>query len=349
MRASRCSIMINDILAIADRELQKKLSDPEYVRRMNAARLGQSPEYMLISPITHSLQDLELLSMLQGDAFHGTRVPGFPLLPVEDSLFLYGGPVAYNSGFPRHRAIIMTFDKNEDPSICDESVRNLVRHPGAQNIPIVCFSADYTNGFVEALDHEALRDLSLEAELAAKTKRPRDIDSKVLATVCSDSRVEPPPTPDGLPMAIESLGGHIPQYTGRPDETQQLNSFFEVWLEEIPQDRSVLIFAHGSFDCDGPACGAGKACMTAESVNDPILGKVIKRLAHDASALEKELPDCPEKRVESLAEATKRNLYSYPSMSKGLEAGIDMFATVLLLDTVKNTLLLPEKAKRLNL
>ncbi|TFG06386.1 hypothetical protein EU538_10350, partial [Candidatus Thorarchaeota archaeon] len=306
--------MINELAEMAEQILKQKMSDPALAERMNEAMQGQSPEYMLISPITHSLQDLDLLRLLQGDAFHGTRVPRFPLLPVQRSLFLYGGPVAYNSGFSKNRAIILTFEEDEAQSLIYESVRNLVRHPSAFGIPIVCLRVDYRNGTIQVAEHSGPRDGIVEDEMLSRAKKPKELDRAVLTTVCSDSRVSPPPTTTGLPMAIQSLGGHIPAYTAKKDETWQLDSFFKRWLDETSQNPRILIFAHGSFDCDGPACGAGKACMTAENIRNPILGKVIRRLARDASALEDKLPENPEKRVQSLAEATRRNLFTYPSL-----------------------------------
>ncbi|TFF91668.1 hypothetical protein EU546_08295, partial [Candidatus Thorarchaeota archaeon] len=289
--------MINEIVKLADEIFKEKLSDPTLVRRMDFAREGQSPEYMLISPIDRSLQDLELLSLLQGEAFHGSRVPGLPLLPVEKSLFLYGGPISYNSGFPKNRAIILTFDKDEDSSIINTSVKNLIQHPGARSVPVVCLRVDYDEGTARPLHHNGPRDLGVEAELLKGIKRPTPLDAKVLVTVCSDSRVRPPPTPSGLPMAIQSLGGHVPAYTGGPDETGQLDSFFREWFEVGSDDNRILVFGHGSFDCEGPTCGAGKACMHAESIEDPILGRVIRRLDRDASALEDKRPETPESRV----------------------------------------------------
>lgn len=214
--------MINRIVEISEELSRERRKDPDLVSRMEIALQGQFPQYLMISPINRGSQDLQLFGMAMGDAFHGTRVPGMPLLAPERSRILYGGPVAYNQEFPDKRGVILTFEQDEPESTIKESLDNLTRHPDIKGIPAIVFRVDYEQGRARIMVHGKGRNYELENRLLSRLRRPESLDTSTLVLSCSDSRVRPPVTPQGIPMAIQTLGGYVPKYSGADDETLQL-------------------------------------------------------------------------------------------------------------------------------
>ncbi|RDE14297.1 MAG: hypothetical protein C4K48_06245 [Candidatus Thorarchaeota archaeon] len=330
--------MINRIIEISEELSREHRKDPDLISRMETARQGQFPRFLMISPISRCSQDLELFGMAMGDAFRGTRVPGVPLLPPGRSRILWGGPLAYNQEFPDKRGVILTFEQDEAESMIKESLDNLALHPDIKGIPIIVFRVDYEQGRARIMVHGKGRNYELENRLLSRLQRPGSLDSSTLVLLCSDSRVRPPVTPQGVPMAIQTLGGYIPKYSGTDDETLQLAGFFAEWLPLDAASRQILILAHGNFEGEGPSCGAGRASLNPESVKNPFLRSVITELQHAALPFEHHQPKNAEERVKSLSLAIKENLLSYPAVHSFAESHPAHFIEILLIDTVSNVL-----------
>jgi hypothetical protein len=257
------------------------------------------------------------------------------LLPPSKSSVLFAGPAAYNKEFPEKRGVILTFDVDEPESIIRESLDNLVLHPDLDELPIIVFRCDYEIGSARIIAHGKGRDYEAENWFLSRIEQPTKLDTNTLVLICSDSRVHPPITPNGLPMAIQTLGGYIPKYTGSDDETKQLNSFFDNWLTHETSSPHILVIAHGNFEGEGPSCGAGKACLHADEIENEILKSVIKELADAAAPFETQPAENAEDRVKSLTSAIRQNLLSYPSIS---QSEFSDFIDILLMDTVSNVL-----------
>ena len=307
--------MIGEMVQISGEDAGRRKSDPACLERMVLAAKGQSPPYLLISPVDHSAQDLEALSLMQGDAFHATRVPGLALLKPDQSLILFGGPGAYCSEFEDKRAVILTFKTEESNEIIQTSISQVRAHADLHSVPVVALRIDYDQGRARLVAHGAGRAYDVENSLLRSIRRTEPVNQDVLTVLCSDSRIRPPRSKLGLPMAIRTLGGYVPAYTGQQDETASLNDFFLSWLSNTPERRHVVIVAHGDFDGRGSSCGAGKASLGSESIHNPLLKRVIQMMRDDAGQYEKGLPRSPEVRVRSIAEATRANILSYPSVA----------------------------------
>jgi carbonic anhydrase len=329
--------MINRIVEIAEELLKERRKVPELVARMEAAVQGQFPRFLMISPINRSSQDLQLFGMTMGDAFHGTRVPGMPLLPPKRSPILFAGPAAYNGGFSSRRGVILTFEMDEAEEIIRESLDNLMKHPDIIGLPILAFRIDYDRGRARVIAHGKGRNYETENKLLSRLRRPDDLDTDTLVLICSDSRVRPPVTPKGVPMGIQTLAGFIPRYTGDDDETYQLSDFFSRWLsaETTPE---ILIVAHGNFEGEGSSCGAAQASLNPDETGNPLLRSVILELQQAAESFETQLAVNPEERVKALSHAIKENLLTYAAIRNFAAASPDDFIDTLLMDTVSNVL-----------
>ncbi len=330
--------MINRIVELAEELSNERRKDPELVSRMEIAAHGQFPRFLLISPINRSSQDLQLFGMVMGDAFHGTRVPRMPLLPPDKAPFLFGGPAAYNRGFPNERGVILTFEQDEPEDVIRETLVNIVLHPDVKGIPILVFRVDYELGRARIIPHGKGRNYEAENHLIARLRRPDDLNADTLVLICSDSRVHPPETPNGVPMAIQTLAGYIPKYTGFDDETHQLNEFFTEWLSTMSSSRHILIVGHGNFEGEGHSCGAALESLNPENVKNSFLRYVISELQVAATQFESHTSVNAEDRVRSLSLAIKEHLLSYPAVREFAETSLSDFIDILLMDTVSNIL-----------
>jgi carbonic anhydrase len=329
--------MINEIVNLSEKLAAKKKKDPELAERMEVAAQGQSPRFLLISSIRRSSQDLQLLDMHIGDAFHATRVPSMALLKHELSPVLFGGPASYNHGFAEKRGVVLTFDLEESPEIIRDSIENLSVHPELDDLPIIVLKIDYDRGEARLAPHSKGRDYEAENWLLSRIRMPERLDEDTLVLICSDSRVHPPETPDGLPMAIQTLGGFVPRFSGREDETAQLNEFFQDWLNTADSPR-ILIIGHGAFKTSGPPCGAGKASLQPSEIRSKILRDVIQQLNSEASKVEDAPPKTVEERVVSLSSVIQENLESYPAIRNYLERTNAKLIDTLFMNTVTNIL-----------
>ena len=344
--------MLNKMALIAEETLKQRKMDVDEEQRIALAKKGQSPKYLLISPIQHSAQDLELFDFKHGDAFHAVRVKGHPLLPPDDSPALFAGPAAYNSHFSDQRGVIITFDADEPDSIIRESLQNLVKHPDVVGLPIVAARVNYESGEVTIIPHEFQRDPELEQEMTMVKRKPSPLDSNTLVFICSDSRVHPPRTQLGLPMAVQVLGGYIPPYTGKDDETSQLDRFFEQWLTSDPKSKKALIVMHGSFsDEHGSVCGAANASLNPHDVDGKYLRTMIAAIANDSGKFEKQPPRDADERVLGLAKAIEHNLFTYPSVARFRDDGrlTKDFVNTILMETVTNLLRFPDELSKTSL
>lgn len=330
--------MINKLVELAEKLSNERKLDPDLLNRMELATQGQSPRFLLISSIKRSSQDLQLFGMKIGDAFHGTRVTGMPLFPPERSPILFTGPAAYNREFTDKRGVILTFEHDEDEEIIRQSLESIRLHPDLTGLPILAFRVNYDQGSVRIIPHGKGRNYETETWLLTRAKRPRPVDMDTLVLLCSDSRIHPPVTPKGLPMAIQTLGGYIPKYTGDDDETHQLDTFFMNWLELNSNEQQILIVAHGNFEGEGPSCGAGKACLHPERVSNALLRPIIEELQNAAQPFESTPAKDAETRVKSLCSAIYKNLLTYPAIKKVAESKSSGFINTLLMDTISNVL-----------
>jgi carbonic anhydrase len=313
-------------------------NDSDIIPCIEIDTYAQFPKFLIISPIDRSSQDLQLFGLVRGDAFHGTRVPKMPLLPPAKSRFLVGGPAAYNREFPKERGVILTFEKDEPEEIIRESLDNLVVHPDIKGIPIIAFRIDYELGRARIIPHGKGRNYEAENRLLSRLRRPDDVDKNTLVLICSDSRIHPPITQQGPPLAIQTLGGYIPKFSELDDETYQLRCFFTEWLSTKSEPRHILIVVHGNFEGDGPSCGAALASLNPANVKNPLLNSVISELQVAASAFEDHPPKDAEERVKALALAIKENLLSYPPLKDFMNTTPSEFIDILLMDTVSNVL-----------
>jgi carbonic anhydrase len=330
--------MINDILEMAEKMSEERKKDPELSSRMDEAAQGQAPRFLMISPILRSSQDLQLFGMKMGDVFHATRVPNSPLLPPSQSPFLFAGPASYNHEFPERRGVILTFDHDESEGIIRESLENIKKHPDLDELPFIVFRVDYENGRARIIAHGKGRDYEAENWLMSRVGRPSDLDTDTLVLICSDSRVDPPLTPRGLPMAIRTLGGYVPPYIGQDDETLQMNDFFKEWLSHERHTQNILVIAHGNFEGEGPSCGAALNSLNPADIRNKILQSVIIELENAAKPFESVSAKTPEDRVKSLSSAIKQNLLTYPGINTAAASKSSEFIRILLMDTVSNVL-----------
>ena len=330
--------MINKLVQMAEKLSEERKKDPELSARMYEATQGQAPRFLMISPIKRSSQDLQLFDMKMGDVFHGTRVSNEPLLPHSQSPVLFAGPASYNHEFPEKRGVILTFDQDEPEEIIRESLENVAKHPDLDELPVIVFRADYEKGRARIIAHGKGRDYEAENWLLSRVERPDELDTNTLVLICSDSRVHPPVTPRGLPMAIQTLGGYIPKYTGLEDETLQLNQFFKDWFSHEEANHQIIVVAHGNFEGEGPSCGAGTASLRPDDISNKILRSVVVELENAAKTFESEPTNTPEDRVKSLSSAIRENLQTYPAVNAVFDLKSPDFIQILLMDTVSNVL-----------
>lgn len=334
--------MINRLVDLSEKLANRKKEDPDLLERMEVAAKGQSPRFLIVSPINRSSQDLQLLDMRVGDAFHATRVPRTILPPPEMSPVLFAGPASYNQSFPEKRCVILTFETDESSEVVRESLSNLSKHPDLEGLPILALRVDYDGGRVHIEPHGYGRDYGTENWVVSRIQRPDRVDSDYLVLICSDSRVHPPSTPDGLPMAIQTLCGYIPPYSGKDDETSQLNGFFEEWLLAAKASRRILIIMHGRFKGEAPPCGAAHASLNPGEVKCSLLRPLIEQIRGESSRFEEHPAKNAENRVVALASAIRENLLSYPSIFAHSEQNGDSFIELALMNTVTNALSLLE-------
>jgi hypothetical protein len=329
--------MINKLMEISEKLANARKQDPVLRARMELISHGQFPRYLIISPLTRAGQDMQLFNMSIGDAFHATRVPEHALLPPNLAPTLFKGPVSFNREFSNEKGVIVTFDIDESLEVIRTTIDNISLHPDLNHLPILAFQVNYENGRVKLIVHGKGRDYESENRLLSRIRVPDELDDELLVLICSDSRVFPPRSGKGIPMAIQTLGGYIPAYSGKEDETGQLNDFFQQWLSSTDSLRQILIVAHGNFEGEGDSCSAGKASMNPSTISNPLLRPIIEELNRAAMECESDPPKNPEERVKSLSKAIRGNLLTYPSIADAHS----MFRLViddLLMDTVTNTL-----------
>jgi carbonic anhydrase len=329
--------MINQLVEISEQLANKRKQDPVLLARMERASQGQSPRFLLISPITRSGQDLQLLNMTIGEAFHATRVPGQALPTPDLAPTLFRGPASFNYDFPNKKGVIVTFDIDEPLEVIQETIDNISLHPDLHVLPIIAFQVNYESGTVKLIGHNKGRDYESENKLLSRIRVPDEVDTSLLVLICSDSRVHPPHTEKGVPMAIQTLGGYIPRYSQMEDETEQLNRFFHEWLSTYDDSKRILIVAHGSFDHRGPSCGAGIASLKPNTISNKFLRPTIEELERAAVQFETHHPESPEDRVMSLSKAIRANLLTYPPV-KDAQTMYYLEIDEILMDTVTNTL-----------
>ncbi|MHA1907004.1 MAG: hypothetical protein ACW98Y_06905 [Candidatus Thorarchaeota archaeon] len=330
--------MIEEITKLSVKIAEENRTNPDTAERMRAAEEGQAPRFLIISPIHRSSQDLQVLRFGQGDAFHATRVTGFPLLPPESELHLFAGPAAYNRQFPEKTGVILTFDMDESVEIIRESIESVSKHQDIDDIPLIALRIDYETGRARLVPHKFGRNYELENYILKRISRPDMLDDDTLMILCSDSRVMPPVTPAGLPMAIQTLGAHVPAFNPDFEETRQLNEFFKEWLSNETKERRIIAVVHGNFEGDGHPCGAGDFSLHPEDVHGKYLEEVLDDLIHDAELFESKSVETPEERVISIGNATISNIKSYPAVREAIEKGAahNEFMRILKMDTVTN-------------
>nr|KXH73677.1 MAG: hypothetical protein AM325_13545 [Candidatus Thorarchaeota archaeon SMTZ1-45] len=332
-------IMINKLMEISAEHLNERKKDALFIARMELAAQGQFPRFLLISPITRSGQDLQLLSMNQGDALHATRVPGFAILPPDLTPALFTGPASFYSRFPSKKGVIVTFDIDESLEVIRETLENIKLHPELQSMPIIAFQVNYDNLRVKLIVHGKGRDYEYENRILHWVRKPDPLDDSLLVVICSDSRVRPPCTKRGVPMAIQTLAGYISKYSQHDDETKQLNRFFEKWLTSSKDTKRILIVAHGNFEGSGPSCSAGTESLNPRATSSKSLRLMIEELERSAIEFESIPASSPEDRVKSLSKATRANLLTYPAIVDSHDIS-QLEIDEVLMDTVTNALYL---------
>ncbi len=329
--------MINKLMEISEKLANERKQDPVLRARMELISHGQSPRYLIISPLTRTGQDLQLFNMNTGDAFHATRVPEHALLPPDLAPILFKGPASFNRDFPNKKGVIVTFDDDESLEVIRTTINSISLHPDLNHLPILAFQVNYQNGRVKIIVHGKGRDYESENRLLSRIRVPDELDDDLLVLICSDSRVRPPRSGKGIPMAIQTLGGYIPAYSGKEDETGQLNEFFQQWLSSTDRSRQILIVAHGNFEGEGHSCSAGMASLNPGTISNPLLRPNIEELNQAAMEYENNPPTNPEERVKSLSKAIRGNLLTYPSIADA-HSMFRLEIDELLMDTVTNTL-----------
>jgi carbonic anhydrase len=329
--------MINKIVEIAEELSKQRRADPELLTRMETAAHSQSPRFLLISPIDRCAQDLHLFQMAIGDAFHATRVPRMPLLPPKRSPMLFSGPAAYYRGLSGKQGVILTFEQDEPEHVIRESLDNLMLHPDIAGLPVLAFRIDYDLGRARLVPHGKGRDYETETKLLSRLQRPDTLDTNTLILICSDSRVQPPATPHGLPMAIKTLGGFIPSYSGLDDESHQLADFFSDWLSERTTSE-ILIVAHGNFEGEGSSCGAAEDSLNPDEAENPILRFIFSELQEAASNFETQPAKSPEARAKALSQAVRENLLTYEAIREFSAVHSHNPIDIILMDTLSNVL-----------
>ncbi len=325
---------------ISDKLERQRKDDAKLLAKMQVAAQGQEPRFFIVSQIHRSTQDLKLLGLEQGDAFHGTRVSDCPLLPPSRSPVLFAGPAAYNGNFPEKDGVVITFDRDEPPERMRESLVNLIEHPDLSEIPIIALSVDYDQGHAQTIGHSFHRNRAVEKMLVSRSAKPERLDESVLVLLCSDSRVHPPSTPVGIPYAIQTLGAYVSKYTGADDETMQLDSFFSDWLSTDVSEKRILIVEHGGFTQEEPPCGAGQASLNPQQVKGEFLRPVIELLNREALRFEDGISKTVEDRVLAIGQATEHNLRNYPAIARAYEEGVSMESLfqIVTMDTVTGRL-----------
>jgi hypothetical protein len=330
--------MINKLVDISEKTADEKKRDPDLLERMEVAAKGQSPRFLILSPIDRSAQDLQLLDLRMGDAFHATRVPWRVLPAPENSPVLFAGPACYNRNFPENSGVIVTFEEEESSDVISESLSNLSKHPDLEGIPVLALRVDYDKGLVGFESHGFDRNPDAERWVSSRIQRPDGVDRDYLVLICSDSRVQPPRTPKGHPMAIQTLGGYIPRHSDGCVETSQLDDFFQDWLSRDRAQRKILIVMHGSFKGVGAPCGAAHASLNPASVDCRVLRPLVEQISNHAACFEEQPAENAEDRVVALASAIKENLLSYPTISSCFEERADDFIGTAFMNTVTNVL-----------
>jgi carbonic anhydrase len=329
--------LINKLMELSEKLANERKQDPLLSARMEIAAQGQFPRFLIISPITRSGQDLQLLNMGMGDAFHATRVPGHALLLPNLMPSLFKGPASFNRDFPDQKGVIVTFETDESLEIIRETLENISLHPDLAHLPIIAFQVNYEQGRVKLIVHGKGRNYEYENKLLSRIRVPDELDNDLLVLICSDSRVHPPHTNKGVPMAIRTLGGYVPEYSSKEDETEQLYNFFQQWLTSTDISKQILIVAHGNFEGEGDSCAAGTASLKPDAITNPSLRPSIEELKRAAEEFESSPPKNPEERVKSLSKAIRANLLTYPTIADAHHM-FRLTIDELLMDTVTNTL-----------
>ncbi|MFW9787628.1 MAG: hypothetical protein ACFFE2_03370 [Candidatus Thorarchaeota archaeon] len=336
--------MINEFVQISRRIANERKQDPVLRARMELATQGQSPRYLLISPINRSGQDLQLFNMSIGDAFHATRVPGHALLSPDLSPTLLKWPAAYNHEFPNKKGVIVTFDFDEPLEVIRKTIESISLYPDLQSMPIIAFQVNYNTADLKIIVHGKGRDYESEIQFLRRVRLPDEVDTSVLVFICSDSRVRPPYTNKGIPMSIQTLGGYIPPLTRMEDETRQLNRFFQNWLQSKDNAKRILIVAHGNFEGNGASCGVGTASLNPAAISSKFLRQAIEEIRQAAQEFETNNPTTPEDRVKSMSKAVRKNLLTYPAIAEAHDLfGLEI--DEILMDTVTNTLFQSDELK----
>lgn len=329
--------MLNELVQLSKKHAVEHRKDPVLAARMELGFHGQAPRYLIISPINRSRQDIQIFNINTGDAFHATRVPGHVLLPSNLSPTLVKGPASFNHAFSNQKGIILTFENDESLDIIRETIENISLNPDLKSLPIIAFQVDYLKGRARLIVHNKGRNYEYENKLLHHLGIPEELDNDLLVLLCSDSRVEPPLTNKGFPLAIRTLGGYIPAFTGKQDETEQLHDFFQTWLVSGENPKHILIVAHGNFEGDGSSCGAGTASLKPSAIQNASLRQVIEEIDRVAEEYERTPPNSPEDRVKSISKAIRANLLTYPPISDASSV-YKLSIDDILMDTITNTL-----------
>lgn len=333
-------IMIRRLSKISENLVEERSNSTEGLKRMQEASCGQSPDLLIIPSIRRGMQDVQLLGIKQGEAFFATRIPKYPILASESSLIFVASPAAYNCKFPCNRGIVLSFELDESDELVRRSIEALSSYPGIGELPIAAFRVNYESGLGSIIAHERARHYGFENDLLSRFSAPEPLDDSLLVILCSDSRLQPPRTSKGASMSIRTLGGYVPPFSGRGDETNQLNDFLSNWFSSRPEEKRILVMAHGSFEGDGPSCGAGTASLTPTEHPSNLLESAIHQIAKAAMQFEAAPAATPETRVLSIAKATKRNLFRYPALCSLAEQHIELeeIVDIALMDTVTNVI-----------
>ena len=329
--------LIRRLMNISEKVAKERKEDPELQVRMEIAAQGQSPRYLIISPLRRSSQDLQLLNMDMGDAFHATRVSGHALPPPNSSIILFKGPASFNREFPEKKGVIVTFEYEEPGDIIRKTLENLKQHPDLDELPIIALKVNYEYGRANLIAHGKGRDYEAENQILSRIQQPETLDEDILVLLCSDSRVDPPHTENGIPMAIRTLGGYVPPFSEAEEETQQLSAFFEEWLDASDRVREILIVTHGNFEGAGSSCEAVTVSLTPDQIQNNSLRPAIEALRNAAEQFEQKPPNTPEDRMKSLSSAIRENLLTYLVISAAMKNG-QLSIDELFMDTVTNVL-----------
>ena len=332
--------MLDALIEKSKESAETRLGNPQLLARMETASKGQAPAFFIVSSIRRCVQDAQLLSIQQGDAFWATRFPGLPLKRQDLSPFLFGGPAAYSSRFHQRTGVVATFESAERDDVVLDTLSAIRQNESLKGLPIVGLRVDYELGRVRLVVHSMVRNYVLENSLLRRIVKPSTLDERMLVLMCSDSRLVPPATRTAVPMAIRTLGAFLPSFSGVADETSQLNTLLFQWLEKDAIEKKIIIVAHGSATEEHASCGASRASLEPSEVSDKLLRSVVERIGIDATRQSKSRLLNPEAQAMAIIRAAKENLLEYPVFVDLAKKKVPVVDLILLarMDTVTNVL-----------